>query len=178
VTESRASGYATAILAIAQAEGDLDRVEDEVFQVGRAVEASPDLRQTLSDPRLPLERRQAIVNGLLGNRVAPVTINAISMVVAAGRGADLPDIADELVSQAAATRERAVAEVRSAVPLDDATRQRLAESLSRATKRNVEVRVVVDPAVIGGLAATVGDTVIDGTVRRRLESLRDSLRNR
>ena len=98
MTESRASGYATAILAIAQAEGDLDRVEDEVFQVGRAVEAAPDLRQTFSDPRLPLERRQAIVNDLLGNRVSPVTMNAISMVVAAGRGGDLPDIADELVS--------------------------------------------------------------------------------
>ena len=70
--------------------GGLDRVEDEVFQVGRAVEASPDLRQTLSDPRLPLERRQAIVNDLLGNRVAPVTMNAISMVVAARQGATSP----------------------------------------------------------------------------------------
>jgi F-type H+-transporting ATPase subunit delta len=61
------------------------------------------------------------------------------------------------------------------VPLDDATVQRLAAALSRATKKNIEVRVVVDPTLMGGIVATIGDTVIDGTVRHRLDQLKETL---
>jgi F-type H+-transporting ATPase subunit delta len=175
MSDDRISGYARALLAIAQAEGELDRVENEVYQLGRAVESSPELRQTLSDARLPPERKQSIVNDLLQHKVSQITVGLVSFVVAAGRGGDLPAIADELVALAAATRERAVAEVRTAVPLDEATLARLADSLSRATKRRVEVRAVVDPSVIGGVVSTVGDTVIDGTLRRQLEELRETL---
>ena len=60
-------------------------------------------------------------------------------------------------------------------PLDDAQVQRLATALGRATKKNIEVRVVVDPTVMGGLVATIGDTVIDGTVRHRLDQLKETL---
>jgi F-type H+-transporting ATPase subunit delta len=65
-----------------------------------------------------------------------------------------------------------VAEVRSAVPLDADQRARLAEALQRATGKAVELKVVVDPTVMGGLVAQVGDTVIDGTVRHRLDQLK------
>ena len=68
-----------------------------------------------------------------------------------------------------------VAEVRSAVPLDDAQVQRLATALGRATKKNIEVRVVVDPSLMGGIVATIGDTVIDGSVRHRLEQLKGTI---
>jgi F-type H+-transporting ATPase subunit delta len=82
---------------------------------------------------------------------------------------------NRFVELAAQTREHEVAEVRSATPLDDAQLQRLAESLSRATGKNIEVKLVVDPTVMGGLVATIGDTVIDGTVRHRLEQLKETL---
>ena len=63
--------------------------------------------------------------------------------------------------------------MRSAVPLDDAQQQRLAAALSQATGKQVEVKVVVDEKVLGGLVATIGDTVIDGTVRHRLAQLKE-----
>ena len=65
--------------------------------------------------------------------------------------------------------------MRSAIPLTDDQRQRLAEALSKATGKRVSVKVVVDPGVLGGIVAQVGDTVIDGTVRHRLEVLKESL---
>jgi F-type H+-transporting ATPase subunit delta len=68
-----------------------------------------------------------------------------------------------------------VAEVRSAVPLDDQQVAKIAAALGRATKKNIEVRVVVDPSLMGGIVATIGDTVIDGTVRHRLEQLKETL---
>ena len=99
----------------------------------------------------------------------------MSFVVGAGRSRDLPAIIDALVRKAAEERAEAVAEVRSAVPLTQDQRQRLAEALSRATGKRVSVKVVVDPSVLGGVVAQVGDTVIDGSVRHRLEVLKESL---
>ena len=68
-----------------------------------------------------------------------------------------------------------MAEVRSAVALDESQQQRIAEALARATGKRIEVKVVVDPSVLGGLVATIGDTVIDGSVRHRLEQLKETI---
>jgi F-type H+-transporting ATPase subunit delta len=65
--------------------------------------------------------------------------------------------------------------VRSAVPLTDDQRDRLAKALEDATGKRVEIKVVVDPSVLGGIVAQVGDTVIDGSVRRRLDQLKNAL---
>ena len=94
--------------------------------------------------------------------------------IAAGN-ADLTDPTPVTGRQTKLYRGRAVAVVRSAVALDDAQVQKLAVALGRATKKNIEVRVVVDPTLMGGLVATIGDTVIDGTVRHRLDQLKETL---
>jgi F-type H+-transporting ATPase subunit delta len=73
-------------------------------------------------------------------------------------------------------RQAVLAEVRSAVPLDEAQRAELATALSKATGKTVELKVLVDPSVLGGVYAKVGDTVIDGTVRRRLELLKEQVK--
>jgi F-type H+-transporting ATPase subunit delta len=171
-------GYAAGMLELARAEGVVDRVGDELYRIARALETSSDLRLALSDPRLPLERKKGIIEDLLGGRVLPLTLNLVDFVVAAGRSSDLPDIADRLAEQAAAERDRAVAEVRTAFELDEETVRRLAESLSRATGKQVEVKTVVDPSLIGGLVTRVGDTVIDGSLRHHLEGLRQALQRR
>jgi F-type H+-transporting ATPase subunit delta len=97
------------------------------------------------------------------------------MVVASGRGRDLPAIIDRLVARAAESKDAAVAEVRSAVALTADQTERLKAALANATGRSVNLKVVVDPSVLGGLVATVGDTVIDGTVRTRLDQLKSRL---
>ncbi|HEX2274561.1 MAG TPA: ATP synthase F1 subunit delta [Acidimicrobiales bacterium] len=171
----RVDGYASAIFEVARAEGALDEVEDELFRFARVLEGSDDLRSTLTDANLPAERRQAIVEDLLGGKALPLTTSLVSFVVGAGRAKDLPAIIDRLVRRAAAERRHAVAEVRSAVELDDNQRKRLAEALSSNLGKDVEVKVIVDPSVMGGLSARVDDTVIDGTVRHRLDRLRESL---
>jgi len=171
----RIDGYAKAIVELARAEGELDRVETELYSVARAMESSRELRDTLTDGRIPYDRKKAIVDDLVGGRAASVTVNAISLVVAQERASDLPAIADRLTGMAAATAGKEVAAVRSAVPLDDATVARLAAALTKATGTPVEVRVVVDPSLMGGIVAQVGDTVFDGSVRRRLDTLKTAL---
>ena len=97
------------------------------------------------------------------------------MVVGSGRGRDLPAIIDKLVARAAGSKNLSVAQVRSAVALSDDQQHRLKAALANATGQQVELKVVVDPSVLGGIVATVGDTVIDGSVRTRVDQLKSRL---
>jgi F-type H+-transporting ATPase subunit delta len=168
-------GYAEAIDAVAGAEGVADLVEDELYRFGKVVEQQPELREALSDPALPEDRRKAILTQLLGERAHPTTVRLLGFLIEQGRIKDLTKIVTALAERAAARRRKAVAEVRAAVPLDEGQRTRLAEALSAATGKDVELKVLIDPSVIGGVVARVGDEVIDGTVRRKLELARQQM---
>jgi F-type H+-transporting ATPase subunit delta len=170
-----ARGYAQALFSVAEAEGVLDTVEDELFQFARTLERQPSLREALIDPTLPTDRKRAVLEDILGQRANPHTVSLLGFLLEQGRARDLGSIVDELVSLAAERRQSAVAEVRTAVRLDAARRERLAEALERATGKRIELRAVVDPAVVGGVVARVGDQVIDGSIRRRLELARERL---
>jgi F-type H+-transporting ATPase subunit delta len=168
-------GYAAALFEVARAEGTLDEVEDELFRFARSFESNDQLRNALSDEMTPASRRQGIVEDLLGGRANPTTVQLISMVVGSGRTRDLTAIVDRLVERAAQAKNLAVAEVRAAVPLSEDQQDRLKAAVANATGKDVTIKVVVDPSVIGGLVVTVGDTVIDGTVRTRLDQLKSRL---
>jgi F-type H+-transporting ATPase subunit delta len=171
----RAEGYAQAFYAVAQAENAVEKVEDELHAVARTLESNDALRSTLTDQAIPAETRQGIVEDLLGSRAHPVTTSLVSFVVGAGRGRELPAIIDAFIAKAADSRAEAVAEVRSAVALDDDQKARLAAGLSKATGKKITVKVTVDPSVLGGIVAQVGDTVIDGSIRHRLDQLKESV---
>lgn len=171
----RTEAYARALLEVARAEGMLGEVEDDLFRFARVFEGNDDLRMALTDPGLPADRRMAVVEELMGGKALNVSAALMSFIVGIGRAADIPGIVDRFVELAAAEREHEVAEVRSAVPLDEAQRTRLAAALSQATGKRVEVKVIVDVKVLGGIVARIGDTVIDGTVRHRLEQLKETI---
>ena len=171
----RINGYADAMLAIAQAEGDVKGISDELFAVGRAVDTNDELRNAISDSRLPADRKIQIMDDLLDGKARAATKGLVSMVVGAGRGADLGKIASALAERAATSSGKQVATVRSAVPLSDDQQSRLATALAAKLGTEVDVKVIQDSSVVGGLITTVGDTVIDGSVRTRLNRLRESL---
>jgi len=165
-------GYADAIFTVAQAEGALERVEDEMYRFARAFESNADLGRQLSDKAIDIGTRLQIVDDLLGGKAHPATTSAVMYVVQAERARQLPAIADAVVAKSATQRRRSVAEVRSAIPLSEDHVRRLAAAIEQKTGQEVELKVVVDPDVVGGLVVRVGDTVIDGTVARRLAELR------
>jgi F-type H+-transporting ATPase subunit delta len=175
MADDRALAYAEALFAVARAEGTLDEVEDELFRFSQTLRGNDELRNALTDANIPAARRQQIVEDLLGGKASPTTVALVSMVVGTGRARQLPSIIERLVEMSAAEANKEVAEVRTAVPLTDDQRDRLAKALEDATGKQVEVKVVVDPSVLGGIVAQVGDTVIDGSVRRRLDQLKNAL---
>ena len=175
MSDARIDGYARALFEVARAEGTIDEVEDELFRFARSFESSDELRSALTDDQVPAAKRQAIVEDLLGGKATSTTTQLVSMVVGSGRGRDLPAIIDKLVARAAGSKNLSVAQVRSAVALSDDQQHRLKAALANATGQQVELKVVVDPSVIGGIVATVGDTVIDGSVRTRVDQLKSRL---
>ncbi len=176
-SDSLVRGYAEALFRVVQAEGELDRVEDELFRFGKVLESNHELKQALSDQSIDKVQRAKILDELLSDKVSPHTLGLLSFVVEQGRGRQLPQILSGLSDIAAEARKHVVAEVRSAVPLKDKQRDQLARALSKATGKNVEVKVLIDPSVIGGVVAKIGETIIDGTIRRRLEQLKEQVRS-
>jgi F-type H+-transporting ATPase subunit delta len=168
-------GYAHAMFAVARAEGVLPAVEDELFTFGKALEQHTELRESLTDATLPAENKKAVVEDLIGERANPVTLALLGFVIDAGRAREIPAIVEELARMAAEDRQHELAEVRSAVELTSAQRERLAQALSQATGRQVDVKVVVDPSVVGGVVARVGDEVFDGSLASRLEDAKQAL---
>jgi F-type H+-transporting ATPase subunit delta len=172
-SRGRIAGYAAALVDVFRAEGDLDGLTDEFFSAAQALESSPDLRETLGDPRLPVERKQNLVSDLLGQRASKVTVAAIDLLIATGHTRDLTAVAERLADVAAAEHGAVLAEVRSAGELDQGQITRLEAALSSAVGRKVEVVVIVDPKVVGGVVTKIGDTVFDGSVRARLDELKE-----
>jgi len=175
MSEARNEGYARALVEIAEAEGNLAVVENELFRLARALEQSEPLRKVLTDESIPAARRQAIVEELIGAKATTTTTQLVSLVIGAGRGRDLPAIVDKVVKRASSAQNKDVAEVRTAVTLTPEQETRLAAALEKATGTKVNLKVVIDPNVLGGLIATVGDSVIDGSVRTRLDQVKSRL---
>ena len=167
------AGYAQALLSVAEAEGDPARFVSELSQVAQAIGSSEELRTTLSDAHTPAGIRQQIVEDVLGG-ASRVTTAMVSMVVGAGRVADLGRIADRVMELGAEQRGRVVAEVRSAIPLEPEQEQRLIDALKASTGKDVELKVLIDPSVMGGLVTQIDDQIIDGSVRSRLGQLREA----
>jgi F-type H+-transporting ATPase subunit delta len=138
-----------------------------------SVSGNTELRDTLADSQIPVDRKQAIIEDLLGPLADPVVVAAINFLIATGQAKYLADIASLVAAIAAAEEGSVIAEVRSAVPLDDEQIIRIAAALSGATGKDVEVRAITDPSVMGGIVAQVGDTVFDGSVRSRFDDLRE-----
>ncbi len=160
---------------VAEADGTLDTVEDELFRFSRIVAHDPELRAVLTDRGLDPERKTALLDGLLADKADPGTRSIISQLVLTPRGRTLEDGLAEYAALAADIRSRSVATVTSAIALDDDQQQRLAAALSRSLGREVQVQVEVDDKVLGGLVVRVGDEVIDGSTIHRLREARRAL---
>ena len=168
-------GYAEALFAVAEAEGEGQAIESQLYAFAKLLETQPKVREALIDPALPVENKRGLIRDSLGERANPIAANLLGFLAEQGRARELERIVQEMVAVSAERRAHAVAEVRTAVPLDEGRRARLVEALSAATGRRIEVRVVVDPGLVGGVVARIGDEIFDGSVRTRLREAREHL---
>jgi F-type H+-transporting ATPase subunit delta len=158
-----------AVLVSAQRHDRLDEVQDELFRFTRIVASQPALRLALTDRGLPVERKSDLLTELLQEKTTVEAARLIVHAVTEPRGHSLESNLEALADAAAARRQRQVATVAAAVPLTEHQRDRLAAALSAQLGHDVQLNVVIDPDVVGGLRVSLGDEVIDGTLATRLD---------
>lgn len=169
------TGYARALLEMAQAENVVGRIEEEVFRLRELLKSNPALLEFLKDPNVKHEGKRKALGELFENRVHSLTLNILLTLSDQDRSSRLPAIIEEFTGIASAARQKITGEVTTALPLDDAMLQRLAAELSRITGKNVQLFQKVDPSVLGGAVIKVGEQIIDGSLRRKLEQIRERL---
>lgn len=172
MSSGTAQAYAEAIHAFAVAEDALDVVETELTSIAEVVTGDAKALARLSDRQLPVEQRLRILDGGVLATAHPATRAALAMLIAAERIGHVRDVATALAERSATDVGSTYAEVQVAQPLTKTQTKALQSALEAATGAKLTMHVVVDPTVVGGVRARVGDTVIDGSVARRLSQLR------
>jgi F-type H+-transporting ATPase subunit delta len=159
---------ANVLFAAEERDDTLDEVEDELFRFARILEREPSLRSALTDPSLPEDRQQSLLDALLSGKVRPATEALVLEVALHARGRTIDRGLEEYGRLAAARRERLVARVTTAVPLSDAQHTRLAETLATQLGHQVHLNMEIDKALVGGITVHVGDELYDGSVAHRI----------
>ena len=173
-SRNRVSGYAAAVfeeVTVAQ----LEEIEDQLFRFARTVQNSRPLRHALGDRDLPVRLRQEVIAELLGDQVLPATQRLAAYAVRGGRARDIVSTLDTLVVEAARARGWRVAHVQSADSVGGDQRQSLSDALARLAGNPVELQVTIDPRLLGGVVVQVGDLLVDGSARHRLDELKEHL---
>jgi len=169
------TGYARALLEMAQPEGVVSRVEEELFRLRELLKNNPDLLQFLKDPNVKPEGKRRALSDLFQGRVHPLVLNMLLTIADQDRGGRVLAIIEEFSASASAARRLVTGEVVTAVALDDATVKRIATELSRLTGKNVQLLQKVDPSILGGAIIKVGEQIIDGSLRHKLDQIKDRL---
>lgn len=156
--------------AAAENEGILDRIEDEVFAFERIVASNGDLELLLSSPNAQVEASSALIRDLVADKFHPVSL---SLVIRAANSKQMSLLVGltNLQRLAADRRNKVIAEVRTAIALDQNQEQRLTSALERIYNQKIRLQKVVDPKVVGGVSVQIGDELIDGTIASSLAQL-------
>ncbi len=174
-TRDLTRAYARAILAVAQATGRLDQVESDLRDVDAMYGDSTELREFLSQPGLAGAGKRAALEQLLNKRVDTIVLSHLGLMAEEGHGRYLHDVVEAFITEAAQARGSLNADVTTAVELTSEQSSRLELALTRRTGRAIAIRNIVDPDVGGGVVVRLGDQIIDGSVRSRMNRLRNTL---
>jgi F-type H+-transporting ATPase subunit delta len=176
VQSKAAHRYARALFSLAQEEGGVASIGGELDDMARLLDANPDLRRRLFQPLHPASERRQVLKSVCEQGSGSQTIrNFFGYLIEQRRLVVFDAIHDEFKRLADEAAGRVRAEVRSASPLRDEQRARLADALARRTGKEIDLTVHVDPSLIGGAIATVGGLVFDGSLRTQLSQLRGIL---
>lgn len=170
-----ARNYADALVSLARKAGDLSGWGAMISDMATALQRDDQLTLFLQSPRISADRKNAVLARAFQDRLPRLFVRFLQAVISHRRQALIPqialaygDIVDEL-------ENRVHAQVTVAREPDEATQATISEGMSKALGKTVVPHYVVKPEILGGIVVRVGDTVMDGSVRRRLSSLRAQL---
>jgi len=166
---------ARVLFELATLADNVDAVDGDLASVAKAVRGHVDLHQALTDTSLPGDKKREIMRGIFGESVTAEALAIVTLMVERGMTDAVGDLARVFSETAEAERGIVVAEVTTAIELDDALRAKLVNQLSTATGRPVTLRERVDGSILGGIRINIAGRVLDGTVASQLDDVRQAL---
>jgi len=166
--------YAGAIFDLALKQNTLDRTLADMKEIAQLFSIRK-LSYLLREPKIPAKRKETALRQSLTDHVLPMSLNLALLVVQRDLVEAMPNIASELEQRVLDYRNQAVASVTTAAPMDAAQQNLVKQALEKETGKTIIMQTRVDPAILGGVIARVGDEVIDGSVRYRLSALQHQL---
>jgi F-type H+-transporting ATPase subunit delta len=171
--ETAARRYAEAAFQIGRADGKLDDWERD-FAVVSELLANDEMRRILHHPVIPYAAKERVLRRATGE-IRPEVLDLVLLMIRRGRPRGIEPMISHFGALLRAERGIVLAEVRTALPLEDEQRRAVIERLGELTGDTVETNEVVDESLIGGIAVRIGDRLYDASVRNRLERLRARL---
>jgi len=166
--------YAGAIFDIGMKQKTLDRTLEDVQEIAKLF-SNRKLSYLLREPNIPAQRKEAAIRQGMASKVLPTSLNLALLVVQRGLVDLMPNIARELHQLVLDYKNEATAQVTTAKQLDTSTQRQVQQALERMTGKKIVLETRVQPNILGGVVARVGDQVIDGSVERRLKLLQQQL---
>lgn len=166
--------YAEAVFQIAQKQNTLDRTQEDIQEIARLF-AHRKLAYLLREPKIPAKRKETAIRQALASKVLPTSLNLALLIVQRELVDYMQNIATEFDHLILNYRNQAVAQVTTAAAMDERQQSIVRQTLERKTGKSIIMQTRIDPSILGGVVARVGDQVIDGSVRHRLASLQQSL---
>lgn len=171
--DTAARRYAEAAFEIGRSDRTLDAWERDLVQLSAALD-DDGLRTLLEHPAVPFADKERVLRRVVGD-VAPEPLNLVLLMVRRGRPRAIARMAERFADLVRRERGIALAEIRTALPLDEAQRTAVMDRLAQLTGDTIEINEVVDESLIGGITVRIGDRLYDASVRNRLERLRARL---
>lgn len=170
-----ANRYATAILNTATSEGKASDIDRDLQMILQTFKTSSELRAILRSPVVSAFHKKRIVEELWSESIDPLTMEFLKLVISKGREAYVLEIVHAFDKRFDTQQNLVRVDITSAVTLDDKERKNVLDAVSKRMGMNAIGTFSVDPSVLGGISIRIGDTVLDGTLKRQLEQLRTDL---
>lgn len=172
ISNEIAEPYAQALMSVAQSSNLTEQIGEDVRSLLNLLKESADMRQFITVPFVEAAKKKAVLRQVLGDQVQPFTLNFLMLLIDRGRISLIAEISQQFLSLLRDLNRTALAEVTSAVELNDEQKESIRQKvLSMAQAQQVELEVKIDPELLGGVIIKVGSQVIDASLRSQLRQI-------
>jgi F-type H+-transporting ATPase subunit delta len=176
LNKSVARRYAEAFFSSAHEANKIDEYQAELGKIVHIIQETESLREYFSHPLIPTKEKQEIAKQLFSQQVSQITLNFMLLVLDKRRETYLQLIFKEYEEMADESNNIKKAELVSAKAVPDAEVQSLAEKLSLSTGKTIDLKLSIDPSLLGGVKIRMGDKIIDASIAKKLEMLKKNLK--
>ncbi len=176
LNKSVARRYAEAFFSIARETGKVDELQQELETLVSVIETTENLPEYFAHLLIPAKDKKDVANKIFAGQVSQITLNFLNMIIDKRRETYIGAITEEYRDMADELRNITKAELTAAVSVSEADMKNLEQNLSVKTGKTVQLSLKVDPALIGGLKIRIGDQIVDATVAKKLEMLKEQLK--